>query len=68
MHLRVPVDPARSPMPRGRPLPAPTVHFSAILADMFLALHTSSSIYEGRNVPNTTLGTILIFTIPLIVQ
>jgi hypothetical protein len=40
-HLRVDVEPARSPMPRDQSLTTPPARFSETLADMLLASHAS---------------------------
>jgi hypothetical protein len=58
-HLLVPVEQARSPIPRDQPLPTPPARFSATLADIFLALHalryTCSQILTNRVVIITSL-------------
>jgi hypothetical protein len=43
-HLRVPIDPARSQMPRNRLLPAPPAHLCALLLDVCGALHTKHAL------------------------
>jgi len=54
-------------MTRDRQLPDPPARFSALLVVPRL-VHRTLLFTVGRKVPNTTLRTILIFTIALIVQ
>ena len=43
-HLRVPIDPARSPMPRNRLLPAPPARPCALMLHVCRALHTKHAL------------------------
>jgi hypothetical protein len=43
-HLRVPIDPALSPMPRNRLLPAPPARPCALLLDVCRVLHTKHAL------------------------
>ena len=50
-HLRVPIDQARSPMPRNLLLPAPHARLSApLLHRIIFALHLAFPFYLGRKI------------------